>query len=67
MLNERVYTKYGRGTVVALFDDGTCCVRLDTGSGIILFRGEIECLPKQTFRTIEVFPAENWSVYSGVA
>lgn len=49
-MNERVYTKLGKGIVIASFEDGTYCVRLDSGGGVILMRHEIFTLPKETVR-----------------
>lgn len=40
-MNQRVFTKFGQGTVIALFDDGTYCVRLDSGGGVILMAHEV--------------------------
>lgn len=41
MEGTRVYTQFGKGTVVTTFQDGTVCVRLDSGGGVILFSWEI--------------------------
>lgn len=36
-----VYTPFGKGTIVAEFIDGTICVRLEHGGGVILLASEI--------------------------
>lgn len=38
LLDKRVYTPYGRGKVIAVFDNGTVCVKLDSNGGGVILR-----------------------------
>lgn len=40
-MNQIVYTRLGKGVIIAAFSDGTYCVRLDSGGGAILMTHEI--------------------------
>lgn len=41
ILNKFVFTPLGKGIVVAVFEDGTVCVRFDHGGGAVLHESEI--------------------------
>jgi hypothetical protein len=40
-MHQPVYTRFGKGVIVAYFQDGTVCVRLDSGGGVVLLASEV--------------------------
>lgn len=40
-MNETVYTRFGKGEIIAHFKDGTICVRLESGGGAVLHPSEV--------------------------
>ena len=51
LLNKEVFTPLGRGKVAAVFEDGTLCVALRSGGGVVLREDEI--FPRDDLQNIE--------------
>lgn len=50
LLHTRVFTHLGIGTVIACFTDGTVCVGLESGGGVILPESDV-FPPKRVVQT----------------